>query len=75
MHSPLFYSSKFVGEVHGEAVMKDRTRVLCDRTNTSAEKLDQPSGELITWINSSLYFIRILKAQMINSILGINNVE
>ena len=55
--------------------MKDRTRVLCDRTNTSAEKLDQPSGELITWINSSLYFIRILKAQMINSILGINNVE
>ena len=39
-HSPLLYSFKFVGEVHGEAVMKDRTRVLCDRTNTSAKKLN-----------------------------------
>ena len=35
-----FYSFKFDGEVNGKVVMKDRTRILCDRTNTSAEKLD-----------------------------------
>ena len=28
--------------------MKDRTRVLCDRTNTSAEKLDELTGTKTT---------------------------
>ena len=36
--SPLLYSSKISGEVDG-GVTKDRTRILCDRTNASAGKL------------------------------------
>ena len=47
VHTPLLYSFKFVGEVHGEAVMKDRTRVLCDRTNRSAEKLGNTDTSLL----------------------------
>ena len=40
-HCSLLYSFNLVGKVRGETVMGDRTCILRDRTNTSAEKLLQ----------------------------------
>ena len=39
-HSPFLYSLRFIGEVHGKAVAKDRTCILRVRANASAEKLN-----------------------------------
>ena len=39
-HSPFLYSLKFIGEVRGKAVTKDRTCILPDRANVSEEKLN-----------------------------------
>ena len=57
MHSPLLYSFKIVGKVHGETVMKDRTRVLCDWMNTSAEKLDKLTGTKTRAFKALLSFL------------------